>query len=162
MERHLSPLPPRPRQRSPHLLVFVALWGLAACGQTTVSDRIGEQARSSAVVDVAKATDFAWTQVRIYTPYSSRNEVCRDLGAMAPGCLEKAPASVPEGEYLLVFIDVGKEVRYLPHQRRNGNFQTSTGVLTLQRDSAVLDRVPPKSPAQGRALYLQARPQLPP
>jgi hypothetical protein len=122
-----------------------------------VSDSIGEQARSTGAVDMTKAADFAWSHVRIYTPYSSRDGVCKDLGELAPDCGSKAPAHVSEGEYLLVFINKGKAVRYLPHHRRNGNFLTSTGVLTLRRDAAILDEAPSKSPRQGSAIYLQAR-----
>ena len=146
-------LPLRWRQ----LVTLVLALGLTACGRSVVSDRIGEQARAPGVVDMTKAADFSWTQVRIYTPYSSRETVCKDLGKFAPGCLEKAPAGVPEGEYLLVFVDEGKEVRYIPHHRRNGNLLPSTGVLVLQRDAPMLDVLPSKSPYQGSALYLQAR-----
>lgn len=124
-----------------------------------VPERIGEQARSTGMVDMATAADFSWTQVRIYSPYSSRETICRDLGWLAANCLEKAPAQVPESEYLLVFVDAGKVVRYLQHARRNGNFHSSSGVLILRRDAAIFDKLPPQSPHQGSAIYLQARGQ---
>lgn len=142
--------------------VSAALSVLAACGGSSVSDHIGAQARSTGVVDMTKAADFAWTQLRVYTPYTSREKVCKDLGGLAPDCLKDAPPSVPEGKYLLVFINEGKEAQYVFHSRRNGNFQTSTGVLVLQRDAAVLEVLPPKSPHQGDAIYLQARAQARP
>ena len=124
------------------LLAMMAVLGLAACGQPTVSDRIGEQARNSGVVDMARAAEFAWTQVRIYTPYSTRQAVCKDLGELAPDCLKESPASVAEGEFLLVFVNEGKGARYEPHHRSNGHFLYHTGVLALQRHAAVLDVVP--------------------
>ena len=138
-----------------------ALVGLAACGQPTVSDRIGEQARNSGMVDMARAAEFAWTQVRIYTPYSARHAVCKDLGELAPDCLQESPASVAEGEFLLVFINEGKGARYESHRRSNGHFLYRTGVLALQRHAAVLDVVPYRSARQGSAFYLKPRPPAP-
>lgn len=114
------------------ILALLTLPWLTACGRFAVSERIGEQARSDSVVDIAKVADFAWTEVRIYTPYSTRRAVCNDFGELAPSCLDEAPANAPEGGYLLVFIDQGRAVRYLPHDRRNGNLQSNAGVLTLQ------------------------------
>lgn len=142
--------------------VSAALSVLAACGGSSVSDHIGAQARSTGVVDMIKAADFAWTQLRVYAPYTSRETVCKDLGGLAPDCLKDAPSSVPEGKYLLLFINEGKEAQYVLHSRRNGNFQTSTGVLVLQRDAAVLEVLPTKSPHQGDSIYLQARAQARP
>lgn len=138
-------------------LVLAALLCLVACGQPTVSDRIGEQARNSGMVDMARAAEFAWTQVRIYTPYSTRQAVCKDLGDLAPDCQQESPASVAEGEFLLVFINEGRGARYEPHRRSNGNFLSHTGVLTLQRDAAVLDVVQSRSSRQGSAFYLRPR-----
>ena len=143
-------------------LVLSALLGLVACGQPTVSDRIGEQARNSGVVDMARAAEFAWTQVRIYTPYSTRQTVCKDLGDLAPDCLKESPASVAEGEFLLVFVNEGKGARYEPHRRSNGHFLYHTGVLALQRHAAVLDVVPSRSARQGTAFYLKPRPSAQP
>lgn len=144
------------------ILALVVLQGLTACSRSAVSDRIGEQARSTGVIDITKAADFAWTQVHVYTPYSTQRAVCKDLGKLAPDCLENSPAHVSEGEYLLVFINNGKAVQYVPHSRHNGNFQTSTGVLILQRNAAVLDVISSKSPHQGGAIYLQVRAQVRP
>ncbi len=131
---------------------------LVACGGSSVSDRIGEQAHGTGVVDMTKAADFAWTQVRVYTPYTTGKTVCNDMGALAPDCIEKVPSFVPESEYLLVFLDEGKRsALYVPHARRNGNILARTAVLRLPRDESVLD-VRPGSPNQGKAIYLQARP----
>lgn len=120
------------------LVCLAAVLGFAACDRFAVSDRIGAQARSTGSVDLATAADFPWTQVRIYTPYSTRQAVCNDLGALAPDCLQTAPDGVPEGEYLLVFLDGGKVVRYVRHHRRNGHFQSSSGVLTVGRHAATM------------------------
>lgn len=141
----------------PLLALLTMLPVLVACGGSAVSDRIGQQARDTGVVDMNKAADFAWTQVRVYTPYTTGKAVCADLGELAPHCMENVPAGVPEDEYLLVFVDEGKRsARYVPHARRNGHFLASTGVLSLPRDAAVLE-VRPTSPAQGNAIYLQPR-----
>jgi hypothetical protein len=127
----------------PLFAVFAVLPMLTACGGSAVSDHIGQQARSTGVVDMSKAADFAWTQVRVYTPYTTEKAVCTDLGE-------------------LVFIDDGKKsAQYVPHARRNGHFLASTGVLSLPRDAAVLE-VRPASPAQGNAIYLQPRAQVQP
>lgn len=135
---------------------------LVACGGSAVSDHIGQQARGTGVVDMTKAADFAWTQVRVYTPYTTGKAVCADLGGLAPDCMEKVRSVVPESEYLLVFLDEGKKsAQYVPHARRNGHFMASTGVLRLPRDAAVLE-VRPASPAQGNAVYLQPRAQVRP
>lgn len=158
-DRLESPLQPKLALLWWPILAMIVLQGLTACSRSAVSDRIGEQARSTGVADITKATDFAWTQVRIYTPYSTQETVCKDLGKLAPDCLGKAPTRVSEGEYLLVFINKSKAVQYVPHSRRNGNFLTSTGVLILQRDAAVLDEISSKSPHQGSAIYLQVRAQ---
>lgn len=152
--------PPWPR--NPRLWAFATLLLLAACGRHALSDRIGEQARTSDRVDLAKAADFAWTQVRIYTPYSTRQAICKDLGDLAPDCAREAPDSVPEAEFLLVFIDEGKSVRYEPHPRSNGNFLRTTGVLALQRQAAVFDVVPGESSHQANAIYLRPRVPTPP
>lgn len=147
----------RRRSAWPWAWACAALLGLAACGQPTVSDRIGEQARKGGMVDMARAAEFAWTQVRIYTPYSARHAVCKDLGELAPDCLQESPASVAEGEFLLVFINEGKGARYESHRRSNGHFLHHTGVLALQRHAAVLDVVPYRSARQGSAFYLKPR-----
>lgn len=99
--------------------------------------------------------------MRIYTPYTPQQAICKDLGALAPDCLEKSPASVPESEFLLVFIGAGQPTRYEPHQRSKGHFLARTGVLTLQRGAAVLDVVPPETAHAGSAIYLQPRHQPP-
>lgn len=141
----------------PLFAVLVVVSALVACGGSTVSDRIGKQARSTGVVDMRKAADFAWTQVHIYTPYTTRKAVCTDLERLAPDCMEKITSDVPEGEYLLVFLDAGKKsAQYVPHDSRNGHFLARTGVLSLPRDAAVLE-VRPASPVQGNAIYLQPR-----
>ncbi|MNU80871.1 hypothetical protein D3C71_705170 [compost metagenome] len=146
----------------PLFAVFAVLPMLTACGGSAVSDHIGQQARSTGVVDMSKAADFAWTQVRVYTPYTTEKAVCTDLGELAPDCRERVTTVVPESEYLLVFIDEGKKsAQYVPHARRNGHFLASTGVLSLPRDAAVLE-VRPASPAQGNAIYLQPRAQVQP
>lgn len=150
------------RAHSARLWAFSTVLLLAACGQRAASEHIGEQGRNSNVVDLAKAAEFAWTQVRIYTPYSTRQGICKDLGDLAPDCAREAPASVPEAEFLLVFVDEGKSVRYEPHPRSNGHFLTRTGVLALPRQAAVFDVVPGESPHQGNAIYLQPRPPTPP
>jgi hypothetical protein len=146
----------------PLLAVLAVLPTLAACGESAVSDHIGQQARGTGVVEMSKAADFAWTQVRVYTPYTTEKAVCTDLRELAPDCREKVTTVVPESEYLLVFIDEGKKsAQYVPHARRNGHFLASTGVLSLPRDAAVLE-VRPTSPAQGNAIYLQPRAQVRP
>lgn len=140
------------------LLAVLAIWPmLVACGVWAVSDHIGQQARDTGVVDMTKAAGFAWTQVRVYTPYTTGKAVCADLGELARHCMENVPAGVPEDEYLLVFVDEGKRsARYVPHARGNGHFLTHTGVLSLPRNAAVLE-VRPASPSQGNAIYLQPR-----
>lgn len=146
----------------PLLAVLAILPMLVACGGSAVSDHIGQQARDTGVVDMTKAADFAWTQVRVYTPYTTGKAVCADLGELAPLCIENVPASVHEDEYLLVFVDEGKRsVRYEPHARRNGHFLTHTGVLSLPRSAAMLE-VRPASPSQGKAIYLQPRAEVRP
>lgn len=146
----------------PLFAALAVLRMLVACSGSSVSDHIGEQARGTGVVDMTKAADFAWTQVRIYTPYTTGKAVCEDLGGQAPDCMEKVRSGVPESEYLLVFLDEGKmSARYVPHARRNGHFLASKGVLRLPRDAAVLE-VRPTSPAQGNAIYLQPRAQARP
>lgn len=148
---------PAGRCRLPWLALLSLVPVLVACGESEVSERIGRQARETGVVDMAKAADFAWTQVRVYTPYTTGKAVCADLGALAPRCTEDVPAGVPEAEFLLVFVDEGKQsARYLPHARRNGHFLTHTGVLSLPRHAAVLE-VRPAAPQQGDAIYLQPR-----
>lgn len=148
---------PRGRRLLPLLALLSVVAVLVACGGSAVSEHIGRQARETGVVDMTKAADFAWTQVRVYTPYTTGKAVCEDLGALAPHCMEDVPAGVPEAEFLLVFLDEGKQrARYVRHARRNGHFLTHSGVLRLPRQAAVLE-VRPASPSQGNAIYLQPR-----
>jgi hypothetical protein len=39
---------------------LAVLSAVVACGKTAVSDHMGAQARRTGVVDMGKATDFAW------------------------------------------------------------------------------------------------------
>ena len=139
------------------------LWTLAgvimltACGRYAVSDRIGAQARQTGEVDLAKAAAFAWTEVRIYTPYSVQQAICNDLGDLAPRCAHEVPSGVPEAEFLLVFINEGKVARYEPHLRSNGNFMARSGVLAVQRSAALFDVAPHRASRQGSAIYLEPR-----
>lgn len=136
------------------IATLVPLIALIGCtSPSPVSERIGEQARTTGEVDLSKITDFEWTTVHIYSPYTSGKIICTDLGALWSTCGESVPPFVSEGDFFLVFSDSKGVFRPITHSRRNGNFCSSSCALTISRSRAVFKAVPTVTSAHGSQLY---------
>lgn len=109
---------------------------LSGCFQSTLSVRIGEQARAQGVVELAPLTDFEWDTVFIFSPYTSTGVICNAAGAQWPECERQAPKQVSESSFHLVFTHQGAFVSQVVHSRKNGNFCTQTCALSVPRQKA--------------------------
>lgn len=90
--------------------------------KTSVSDRIGVEAKKSGSFDLAKLTDFNWDQAYIFSPYMLRERICARLPATWTQCASRLPPTISEGDFLLVFSLSGNVVHHELHSRRNGDF----------------------------------------
>jgi hypothetical protein len=111
------------------------LAAITACtAKAPVSERVGAAIRQGQVTDLAKLTEFSWSNAFVFSPFTTRDRVCKALPTQWPDCAASVPALVDEGTYLLVFANQGRVVHHEMHSRSNGDFCTTSCVLEL--DSA--------------------------
>jgi len=87
-----------------------------------------------AEVDLARVTPFAWEEMFIFEPQSSREENCKVLDLGWIDCRLTLPAKVGANEHFLVFRRKQQIIRSEPHARTNGDF----GVGSRGRPQPVL------------------------
>lgn len=127
----------------------------AACSPSSpVSDRVGAQARSTGNVDLAELTNFNWDTVYVFSPYTDREQMCRELPPSWADCQSALPKYVDEGEFFVVFALGETVVRHEPHSRRNGDYCTSSCVLKLPRFRAKFQALATGTLANGDTRYV--------
>jgi hypothetical protein len=131
-----------PRRFALALMVSVLA---AACSEATnstgmISKRIGETARlpGSTEVDLGKLTTFGWDRVYAFKPGTTRDEMCKFLGANRNVCgrvirLEQTP----EAHIAMVYDLRGQVTHFEFHALENGRFDVSFGEHGIPRTSAV-------------------------
>ncbi len=78
--------------------------------------------RPPAEIDLAVVTPFAWEEMFIFEPQSSREENCKVLDLGWIDCRLTLPAEVGANEHFLVFRRKQQIIRSEPHARTNGDF----------------------------------------
>ena len=128
------------RSRAPArqlVLCAVIIAVMIACSPSSaVSDRVGAQARKTGNVDLAELTSFNWDTVYIFSPYSGRDDMCRELPSSWADCHGTLPKRVAEGDFFVVFALGANVVHHETHARRNGDYCTSGCFLKLSRSEA--------------------------
>lgn len=101
---------------------------LASCapedGGRQFSAALGSKLRTErpTEVDLATVASFAWDELFVFEPYSTRDDNCKVLQLDFIECRTTFPAMVDEGEYLLVFRRNARLARAERHRRMNGDF----------------------------------------
>ncbi len=146
------------------MLVLFALCSasaFAAEGQFSKALRSRLQAETLTEIDLGKVGPFAWEDMYIFQPRTTREENCKIVAVDWFECRFTFPSVVGDDEYFLVFRRKGQIIRAERHPRSNGAFGTSSirhpqPVLV----SAAVFRVEPTSSADGKpAFQLEYQPQ---
>lgn len=114
------------------LIITISLILLAGCGALQRYFRSGEVgwALKKAIRDNHKQevvlkdlTHFNWDEFYVFNPYTSTDEVCKQLGLSSEECKNTIKAeSTDDGIMLLVFRNQGKVVHTEMHFRWHGDF----------------------------------------
>lgn len=110
-----------------------------------VSGEIGELIRERKTADIrlADATRFEWDEVYLFSPYTSRSDVCETLHIQIRHCDRHVHfESWDDGEMSLAFVNRGRLVHYARHSRRNGDFIPVPSRQPLAVAAAVFRLVP--------------------
>lgn len=104
----------------------VLVLAIAACsGAADVSRALGGLLRERRVetVVLSDVTGYAWDEVYLFNPYTPRSLVCTTLHIGTADCARDISfESSDDGEMSLAFLHRGRLVRYLRHNRGNGDF----------------------------------------
>jgi hypothetical protein len=117
-------------KRAARLVLFAVLVGVTACGELgggtgQISKRIGEITSDPAakIVDLPKLTTFGWDRFYFFKPGTSRQEICRFIGADRNTCGRVIRyESVPSDHMALLFGLNGNLTHTELHALANGQF----------------------------------------
>ena len=103
---------------------------LAACTSgsseqfsTTLAHKL--QSERPAEIDLATVSAIPWDELFIFGPGSTREANCSELKLDLFECRTTFPATVGDGDDVLVFRRKGKVMRAEVHPRANGDFSSS-------------------------------------
>jgi hypothetical protein len=112
-----------------NLLLLAVLCGfLISCNtQNSVSEGIRNQLQSGATrVDMkGVATAFSWESLYVFTPYTSKDCMCKTVGVSPQQCPKANLRDADEGEFFLVFIRAGEITHAESISRTIANFDES-------------------------------------
>jgi hypothetical protein len=132
-------------------LILAAACVLPACSQDgAISASIGEAVHrpEARTLDLAQVVNFEWEAVFFFSPYTPRDDICREL-RVEQQCAAAVPfESSDDGLMTLAFLRAGRVVRVEPHSRRNGDFTPVPGLQPIPRTRAVF-RIVRESQAAG-------------
>lgn len=121
------------------LSIFITI--LAACdSKSPVSNKLDKYIISNPTssVELSKFTEFEWKHVYIFSPYTSKEQVCNTLNVYWQKCSYIFPANgVEESEYFMAFINSGSLVHREFHRRKTSDFCRQTCLLSLQKNNAI-------------------------
>ncbi|HEV8691683.1 MAG TPA: hypothetical protein VGQ91_15385 [Ideonella sp.] len=135
----------------PALLALAAAFGCTA--KAPVSERVGAAVRQGEVADLAKLAGFGWDKAFVFSPFSTRERICKTVSARWPDCQAAVPRVVDEGTYLLVFANQGAVVHHELHPRAHGDFCSTSCALELSPSGAVFKAVADGKLADGSPHY---------
>jgi len=136
------------------LLCCTACTPVSSGHVANTSASVGEAIQEGQIVRLAEHTNFDWSVVKIYSPYTPRELVCDASGAQWDGCLALVPEYISEGEFLLVFLMDGRYVAHEFHSRANGEYCESSCLLEISADEAVFRAQRLESSSSGRVHYV--------
>lgn len=92
----------------------------------------------SGQIDLGQISSFAWDELFILAPKSSREDNCRTLGLGWLDCRITFPATIADDEEFLVFRAKQQVIRAERHPRANGDFVPAAGqgALAIARSAA--------------------------
>lgn len=143
------------------MLIVLSTTAHAAEGQFSAALRTRLQAEPLTEIDLGTVNPFAWEDMYVFAPRTTREENCKTVAVGWFECKFTFPSVVGDDEYFLVFRRKGQIIRAERHPRANGAFSASSSrhpqpVLA----SAAVFRVEPTSSADGKpAFRLEYRPQ---
>ena len=122
------------------LLVLLTGCSEVRNGTGMISQKIGEAAREPGTreVDLAQFTTFGWDRFYVFTAGTSRDEVCRFMGANRQHCgrIVHYPA-VPDDAVTLVFALAGRVTHTELHALDNGRIDVAPAGEGVARSAAV-------------------------
>lgn len=146
------------------LSALVIILQLAACseatnGTGTISQRIGEAARTPGAteVDLGKLTTFGWDRFYTLKPGTTREQVCEFVNAKRNVCgrvvrIEKAPA-----DHMFLIFALGGQVTHIElHALANGQFDFAIPESGFPRASSIF-KVRHNSSGSGEIIWLEPR-----
>ena len=117
-------------------LLIALLVGLAACSEATngtgmISQRIGELAHDPGAreLDLAKLTSFGWDRFYFFKPGTSREDICKFIGANRSNCgriirYTTVPYEALEGADALFVVTEWNEFRHPDFERMKALMKT--------------------------------------
>jgi hypothetical protein len=133
------------------VIVWVAVAGLVHSGFSLAAEGRFSAALAALLkdqpptkVDLAAITPFAWEEMFIFDPKSSREDNCKVLELGWIDCRLTLPAEVGADEHFLVFRRKQQIIRSEPHARTSGDFgvDRSTRPQPVLREAARFAVVP--------------------
>ena len=133
------------------ILATAAILALGACdadGDQELSARIAVAASNgdSAVVDITKLTAFPWERLHVFGPYTTSEKIEKELGF---SWRRSDAIEMFDHFALLVFVQNQRVVRFVVHDRGNGDlcgshrqggYLPSTAVFRCRKDSQGVPR----------------------
>jgi len=149
----------------PRLAVVVLALVLAtACSEATngtgsISKRIGESARTPGTteVDLGKLTSFGWDRFYAFRPGTTREEVCKSIGANRNVCgrvvrIERAP-----DDHMFLLFALGGQLTHVElHAVANGQFDFTVPESGFPRTASVF-KVRRNSSGSGELIWLEPK-----
>jgi hypothetical protein len=75
-------------------------------------------------IDISKLTDFDWEEAYLFAPYTSQDDINRELGFKSK---DKSDIHIREDIYLLLFVNENKVVHYVEIERQKSDFLITDG-----------------------------------
>ena len=99
--------------------------GCGAVGDTELAAKIKQAVEQGdgAVLRMDQLTDFAWDRLHVFTPYTTREQVERELGVAWAG-YDASGIERHDNFTLLLFISAGQVVRSVAFPLGDGDFST--------------------------------------
>ena len=106
------------------LLISLLYWFLKPPAVGPISKALEKaiKVERKTAVDVSALTNFEWSELLLFGPYTDRERICKALRLHALECRWVAPDMVDEGQYFLAFRTSTGLAHTELHARANGDF----------------------------------------
>ncbi len=117
---------------------LISLVALTACTQNApVSEAIRKRLTEGTSIKIAELTTFDWDTFCVFSPYTTKEDVCTKLNPVFAECKTTVLNDVEEGSYLLAFTKNGRIVHRELFRRGKADFCEMSCVIELSRGRAV-------------------------